>query len=294
VANTLTAILPKILARAVLVLRELAVMPRLVNGDYSSEAAKKGATINVPIPTARAATDVVPGPTPPTPADTTPATVPIALDNWKKSNFFLTDKDLHEIDRNESFLPLEMGEAVRALANEVNSSIHAKYKRIYGFTGTAGSTPFASTVVDATNARKVLNQQLAPRANRRGVLDFAADANALALAPFSDAEKVMSAAVKIEGEIGRKFGIDWVADDQVVTHTRGALGAGALTINGVSRRRFDHHRRGFPAVRHHCRHHGCSRHQYQRADFSCPAGNDCRCGSNYFDRHPRGESGFPS
>jgi hypothetical protein len=234
VANTLTAILPKILARAVLVLRELAVMPRLVNGDYSSEAAKKGATINVPIPTARAATDVVPGPTPPTPADTTPATVPIALDNWKKSNFFLTDKDLHEIDRNESFLPLEMGEAVRALANEVNSSIHAKYKRIYGFTGTAGSTPFASTVVDATNARKVLNQQLAPRANRRGVLDFAADANALALAPFSDAEKVMSAAVKIEGEIGRKFGIDWVADDQVVTHTRGALGAGALTINGVN------------------------------------------------------------
>ena len=31
----------------------------------------------------------------------------------------------------------------------------------------------------------------------------------------------MSAVVKIEGEVGRKFGIDWFADDGVVTHTAG-------------------------------------------------------------------------
>jgi len=65
------------------------------------------------------------------------------------------------------------------------------------------------------------------------VLDFDAEANALALSPFSDAEKVGSASVKIDGEIGRKFGIDWVADDAVVTHTAGTI-AGDPSVTGVN------------------------------------------------------------
>ena len=126
-----------------------------------------------------------------------------------------------EIDRNESFVPMQMSEAIRALANAVNASVHAEYKGVFGFVGAAGVTPFASDVTDATSARKLLNKQLAPRGDRRAVLDFDAEANALALAPFSDAEKVGSASVKIDGEIGRKFGIDWFADDGVLTHAAG-------------------------------------------------------------------------
>ncbi len=200
-------------------------MPRLVNGDYSSEAAMKGATIDVPIPSVASATDVVPSNTPPSPGSKAPSVVQISLDNWKKTDFYLTDKELVEIDRNAHFVPMQMSEAVRALANAVNEDIHAEYLGVYGYTGTAGTTPFASTVVDATNSRKVLHQQRAPRADRRGVLDFDAEANALALSPFSDAEKVGPAGprVKIEGEIGRKFGVDWFADDAVVTHTAGSL-----------------------------------------------------------------------
>jgi hypothetical protein len=71
-ANVLAAIMPKILARGLMTLREQCVMPRLVNGDYSAQAAQKGDTIDVPIPTAQAASAVVPSNTPPAPADTTP------------------------------------------------------------------------------------------------------------------------------------------------------------------------------------------------------------------------------
>jgi hypothetical protein len=228
-SNTLTDIMPKILARGLLALREQALMPRLVNGSYSAEAAEKGDTIDVPIPTANAATDVTPSNTPSAPTDTTPSKVQIALNNWKKVNFHMSDKDMVEVDKNNHFIPMQMSEAVRALANVVNVDIHNEYVGVYGFTGTAGSTPFASTVVDAVNARKVLHQQRAPRTERRGVLDFDAEANALALPPFADAEKTLSAQVKIEGEIGRKYGVDWVADDAVVTHTAGSLQAtGAL------------------------------------------------------------------
>ena len=65
----------------------------------------------------------------------------------------------------------------------------------------------------------MLNKQLAPRGERPAVLDFDAEANALVLAQLSDTEKIGSAAVKIECEIGCKLGIDWFADDGVPTHT---------------------------------------------------------------------------
>lgn len=230
-ANDISNILHKILARGLLALREQAIMPRLVNGSYSAEAREKGDTIDVPIPSLVSAYDITPSPTQSSAQNSSPTKVQIPLDQWKGAGFFLTDKEMVEIDRNEHFIPMQMSEAVRSLANAVNNHIHAQYKGIYGVTGTAGTTPFASTVTAATNLRKVLHQQLAPRTERRGVLDFDAEANALALAPFADAEKTGSTAVKIEGEIGRKYGIDWFADDAVVTHTQGtAIGVGGIAV----------------------------------------------------------------
>lgn len=230
-ANTLANILPKILARGLLALREQAIMPRLVNSDFSMEAAEKGDTIDVPLPSAVKVVDVVPGPVPPTPADTVTRKVQIPLDQWKQSEgFHLTDKEMTEINRNEHFIPMQVSEAIRGLASEVNRSIHNRYKGIFGFVGIPGTVPFDSDVKDATNARKVLNRQRCPRSNRRGVLDFDAEAAALSLKEFSDAEKVSSSDVKLEGEIGRKYGIDWASDDEVVTHTAGTqTGAPAVT-----------------------------------------------------------------
>lgn len=232
-ANDLSNILPKILARGLLALREQAVMPRLVNADFATEAAQKGDTIDVPIPTVVKTIDVAPSNIPPVPADTTPEKVQIALDQWKQSTpFHLTDKQLVEVDRNEHFLPMQVSEAIRGLANEVNVSILREFFGVFGTAGTAGTTPFASDVKDATDSRKELNKQRAPRSNRRGVLDFDAEASALALKEFSDAEKIGSVDVKMEGEIGRKYGIDWVADDQVLTHTAGTQ-VGDATVTGA-------------------------------------------------------------
>ena len=232
-ANNLQDILPKILARALMALLEAAVMPRLVNGDYSADAAKKGDTINVPIPSAVGTQDVAPSNTPPAPGDTVSETVPIPLNYWKQNTpIHLTDKDLVEIDARDAFLPMQMSEAVRSLANEVNLSIHKEYRGpvrgVFGVEGTAGTTPFGTSigVKSATQVRKVLNQQVCPKDSRRGVLDFDAEAQALELDAFNDASTTLSAEVKIEGEIGRKFGIDWVADDAVVTHIAGTIDDG--------------------------------------------------------------------
>jgi hypothetical protein len=231
--NTLGPIVPKILAMGLISLREKCVLPRLVNASYSSEAAMFGATIDVPIPTKQVAADITPSNTPPAPTNNNMTTVQIVLNKWKKSDFYLTDKDLREIDKNQSFVPMQMMEAVRALANQVNADIHGEYKEIYGFSGTPGTTPFGTSIVDGTNARKVLNKQVCPLQNRRGVLNFDAEANALALPAFSNFEQTGDIAVKIEGQIGRKLGIDWYADDQVLTHVSTPLSAGAATVNGA-------------------------------------------------------------
>ena len=61
-------------------------------------------------------------------------------------------------------------------------------------------------------------------------MDFAAEAAALNLAQFSDAEKRGSADTKVSGNVGRVFGIDWYGEDAIQTHTAGT--ASTIATNG--------------------------------------------------------------
>uniref|UniRef100_A0A6M3JB63 Putative capsid protein n=2 Tax=viral metagenome TaxID=1070528 RepID=A0A6M3JB63_9ZZZZ len=238
-ANDLSVIEHKILARGLLALRQQVIMPRLVNNSYSTDAAQKGDVVNVPIPVAQAASAVTPAAVPPTPASKTPTNVQIALDQWYHSDFHLTDKELTEVDKNQHFFPMQASEAIKALANQVNVNIMSNYLGVYGYHGTAGTTPFGATpgVSDATNVRKILNQQLCPKSDRRLVLDYDAEENALVLAAFSDLEKTGDQKVKIEGVLGRKYGFDIAADDHAPLHTAGTITTGlivkASTVHAV-------------------------------------------------------------
>lgn len=234
-ANDFTAVAGKILARGILALREEATFPRTVNTDWGAEVASPGDTINVPIPTPQASGNVVPAATPPAVADIALATVPIVLDQWKKSEFHLTDKQLGEIDAKANFLPMQASEAIRALANLINVAGFANYTGVYGYVGTAGTTPFAigsgsfaNPPTDATNVRKTLNKQVAGPDNRRLVLDPDAEGNALNLPALANFEQTGDPDVKIEGRLGRKFGFDWLYDQQMPTHTTGAAGTPLL------------------------------------------------------------------
>lgn len=231
-ANSLTNIFDKILAEGLNTLREAAVMPRLVNTNYSAEAGRFGQTIDIPKPVAQTVSDVNPGVLDTTAASNTPGLVQIQLDKWKKTDFFLTDKDMVEIERGRHFLPMQTREAIRSMANQVDGDIHGRYHGVYGYTGTAGTTPFGSTVSDLTAARRLLNEQLAPMNGRMGVWDPAAEEGMLKLSAFSDVEKVGERGPKIEGTIGRKFGIDNYMSQNVGTHTAGTIAVGGTVLVG--------------------------------------------------------------
>lgn len=233
-ANTLTSVIPKLLAQGLLALRERAIMPRLVNRRYEELPGRRGSTIDIPIPSAITAQAVSPSNTPPSTADMAPTEVNITLDQWFEAPFYLTDKELLEVM--DGTIPMQASEAIKALANNVDGAILDLYKKIYGFSGVAGTTPFASDLTEYVNARKALDKQLADRDDRRVVIDPDAEANALLLRAFQDASFRGDVRGIIDGQIGRKLGADWNMDQNIKTHTTGTLSDGTdmlALVNGT-------------------------------------------------------------
>lgn len=221
-ANTFTDMLPVIFAQALETLREACVMPRLINTDFADTPAGVGDTINMVVPVATTDAAVSPSASPATPPNNTPTKVSVTLNRWRHAGYHLTDKEAGEIT--SGVKPGLQTEAIRALANGVNSYIFSLYTGIYGYAGTAGTTPFASTLTEASALRKVLNNQLAPPDSRSIVIDPDADANAVTL--LANAAYAADNSAQIEGRIGRRIGFDWYMDQVVPTHTAGTITTG--------------------------------------------------------------------
>jgi hypothetical protein len=133
-------------------------------------------------------------------------------------------------------IPMQASEAVKALGNQIDSDLLSLYKLIYGVAGTAATTPFGSSVAEATEARKVLNNQLCPLDSRRIVLNADAEANALGLRAFADLSFTGDPQVIMEGNLNRRLGFDWFMDQNVKDHTVGTFGGTVgdpSKVNGV-------------------------------------------------------------
>ena len=217
-----------------MVLRENCVTPRLVNNYSSMIAGEQGSTIDVPIPSSIAAVDVVPGATAPDAGALLPKSVPVALTNWKEVAFDLTDQELSQVMN--GYVPRQAEAAIASIITAIDQSILANYVSFFGHHGTAGTTPFGATpgVSDATGIRKVLEKQLAPKAPRHVMLDPDAEAAALGLQHFADMNFSGSSAAIADGLLNTKLGMQWWMNQNMPKHVRNAVGAGAMTVNGVN------------------------------------------------------------
>jgi hypothetical protein len=232
-ANTFSTndVIPKLLAQGLKTLRQQAIMPRLINRGYEVLAGEKGTTVTIPIASAITAQDVAPANVPPATADVAPTSVTIVLNKWKEAPFYLTDKDVMEVM--DGIIPLQAAEAVKAVVNQVEADIFAAIEtKVYGFSGTPGTTPFATDLTAFTLARAGLNKQLAPADPRFVVLNADAEGNAVNLRAFQDAAFRGDQDGIINGQIGRKLGSLWVMDQNVPSHAAGA--ATGYLCNGVT------------------------------------------------------------
>lgn len=231
ISNSLASIIPVIFAQGLSALRNKCVMPSLCNVSYAPLAAEKGQIIAIPIPSAITTADVAPAAYAPDSGNMAPTVAQITLNNWREAAFTLTE---NEISQAANGYPAKQATAaISALADYVNGTIFAKYTKFFSSVGTAGTTPFATTVNAAVDAKELLTTQKAPGNDRRMVLDTTAMGNALKLGAFSYMLNSNDPGVMKEGEIGRKYGFNWFEDQQVPYHTSTVLSGGACTVNGA-------------------------------------------------------------
>jgi len=230
-ANDFAVLVPKIISAALPVLREELRMAGAVAKDFSSAAAQKGTAVTIPVPVAMAAQDVTPGAYPANSTDLSPTSKTITINKWKQSTpFRITAKEGTESDLND-FTVKQIQESVRGVLKEINSDIFSKYTKIYGYAGTAGTNPFASSVNPAADARDVLNQQLCPDGNRWLAVGYDEETAALKLSDLKTMMNAGDANALRNGVIGNLFGMNVFRDGQRPTHTAGT-GASYQINNG--------------------------------------------------------------
>lgn len=230
--NTLTTLITTLLAQGLMSLREMAIMPRLVNRSYENTTGVQFSTITVNKPAEITAQSVSPSNTPPDDAGTTPTSVTISLDKWYRAPFFMSDKEMKEVM--EGSIPMIASSAIRALANQVDNDILALYVQFYGYAGVAGTAPFATSLSEFLAAEKALNEQLAPMAPRFVVLDSAAVANARDLRAVQDASYRADPTAMRRNDLGSILGADWSLDQNIPTHTAGTATGATTDASGYA------------------------------------------------------------
>ena len=245
-----TNILQTVVAMGLDALRQQVVLPKILNREYEQEivGSRKGATVNVAVPSAITARSVTADVVPPAVTAITPTSVSVTLDQWYEAPFAMDDKAIAQTLK--GIIPMQLSEAIKALANNIDDYLWSLFDSaggLYGYTGTAGTTPFASDVSQYLDARAIANNQLMPMNDRFVILDADAEANALALRPFQDASYGGGKGVIIAGDIGYKMGANWLMSQNVPTHTETnspsywlvndasvAVGDTTITIDGGS------------------------------------------------------------
>lgn len=235
--NTQSAILDVIFSLALQTLREYCVMPRVVNTDFANVPAGQGDSVNVRVPLAQAVTDVSPNQGPVTPVDNTYEARSLKLDRWRKAGFYLTDKERGELAGAQ--VPMQLNEAVKALANDINGFILSQYKKVWSSVGAPSTAVFNGTTWNAATGTlrdglAAMSRQVVPNADRRLVLHPVSYAGALGVEGFVLANQRGNTAALNDRSLGRLLGLDWYEDQQVPGHASTALTAGAASVNGVN------------------------------------------------------------
>lgn len=226
-SNTLTEVIPKLLAQGLLAIRQMAILPRYVNRGFEAIAGEKGSSIDVPIPSAIVAQQVSPSYVPPDDAGTVPTKTSVLLDQWWEAPFFLTDKDMLEVMNGT--IPMQASEAIKSLANKVDALLIAKALALFWhYVGTAGTTPFATDVSEFLLGDAILNDALAPPEDRYMAISSRAKANAMGLRAFQDTSWRGDTRGILKNEIGEKLGAFWFMDQNLTRTTAGTITTGLI------------------------------------------------------------------
>ena len=179
-ANTITNLIPDAYAALDVVSRELVGFIPSVARDATADEIAVGQTLRVPVSPANAAGgDVTAAMAFPSAANQTIANKTLTISKSRFFPFSWNGEEEKGVNKGPGFLTLkqdQIAQAFRAAINEMETDIAtAAYKGASRAYGTAGTTPFATTLIDPANLKKILDDNGAP-ADRSLVIDTTAGA----------------------------------------------------------------------------------------------------------------------
>ena len=235
-ANTLTNLIPDIYAALDVVSRELVGFIPSAQRDPRAERVAVGQTLRVKqTPPNAAGADATPAMAIPAASDQTIGNKSLTITKNRYFPFSWTGEEQKAVDAGPGYLTIQqdqIAQAIRAAMNEMESDIALAVKnaasRAYG---TAGTTPFASTLADPANLKKILDDNGAPVSDRHLVINTTAGAALRTLAQLTKANEAGDTSLLRQGALLDLHGFMIRESAQVKAHTKGT--GASYQLNGA-------------------------------------------------------------
>lgn len=231
-SNSLTPLIPSLIASLQGVARSMTPMSDLVTLDPSLDGAAVGQTVTVPYTAAVAAGNITPG-TVPTGNDVAATSKSITITKARSAAFTLTGEDYKRMaERGANFRSEQTMEAMKTIIEEIWADGLAIAAQGAGYAlGKQGTNPFASNTDFAADLKKAFDDAKAPASGRALIIDTTSDA---ALGKLGINNQVYQAGTDSILRTGEKLplqGFRLPLTNLAYTHTKGA-GTGYL-VNKV-------------------------------------------------------------
>ena len=235
-ANTLTNLIPDAYAALDVVSRELTGAIPGVQRDASADRLASNQTLRSAVTPANAAADYTPAMSVPSAADEVITNKTLTLSKNRAVGFSWTGEEAYGMEQSPGLLSIrqnQIAQAFRTLTNEMENdlcdAIADGASRAYG---TAGTTPFASTLGDSAEVRKILDDNGAPASSRSLVIDTAAGAKLRTLGQLTKANEAGSTMTLRDGELMSMHGFSVRESAQI---NNDAVGTGtSYVLNGAA------------------------------------------------------------
>jgi len=235
-SNTLTNLIPTLYQAVDIVSREITGFIPAVALNAKGEQAAVNESILVPVTPSTSLYDITPGSTPGDNGDQTISNVEIKITKSKMAPVRWNGEEqlgVNNAGTYNAILADQMAQAMRALCNAVEADIAATYVGASRAYGTAGTTPFGSSVGDAAAVLKILKDNGAPTTDLQLVVDTTAGANLRSLGNLTKANENASDATLRRGALLDLMGFTIRESAQVKSHTVGSL-TGTPLVNNAS------------------------------------------------------------
>lgn len=233
-ANTLTNLIPDVYAALDVVSRELVGALPGVQRDAKADRVASGQTLRIHKASVNTTSAYTPSMAVPSAVDQTIANSSLTLSKNKYAAFSWTGEEGYAMDQGPGFLNTQqdqIAQAFRVLVNEMENDVCDALalgaSRAYG---TAGTTPFASTLADAAQVRKILDDNGAPVSGRSMVINTSAGAALRTLGQLTKANEAGTNMTLRDGELLNLHGFSIRESAQVNNATAGT--GASYQLNG--------------------------------------------------------------